>query len=476
MPRKGVLSVSEVSTMAVSAPPATTAATPSAASEPWPSPAHSWYAVSLFAIMVFTLFAAFPITGLVVEMIKADFHLNDKQVAVLVGSGAMWVNAFASLFISRLADSFSRKLIIGVGLLILGFCGWGSAIASTAMTFLVIRLIGGIGGAGNGSATYSMLGDLFPLAKLPKAVAVMNFGFCAALGLPLILGAKMYQVLSTLSISLPLVGELRPWQSILLFLALPDVIIGLLILFTLREPKRRARSLAPTAPTAGGAVPRSVPLAQILDYMWSNRRAFWPMYLGLGLNCVALGTSFWIVPFYQRTFGWTPDKFGYIQGMVYLLLAPLSLLFGGWLAEYWSKKGRADAAMRVVFLASLLHIPFAIGFGLVPNPYVALALLSASSCIILMGAGPQNGAFQSIVPNEMRAQITASFLFVFTMMQATGPYLVGWLTDNVFGDPKSLRYALALIHGITAPLAVIVFWIGLKPYGEAVVRARAWQN
>jgi len=426
--------------------------------------------------MVFTLFAAFPITGLVVEMIKVDFHLTDKEVALLVSSAAMWVNAFASLFISRLADSFSRKLIIGIGLLVLGLCGSASAVASTATIFFVIRLVGGIGGAGNGSATYSMLGDLFPLAKLPKAVAVMNFGFCAALGLPLILGAKMYQVLATLSISLPLIGELRPWQSILLFLAVPDAILGLLILFTLREPKRRARSLTASAPTIPGAVQRSVPVKDIVGYLWGNRRAFWPMYVGLGLNCVALGTSFWIVPFYQRTFGWTPDKFGYIQGLVYLLLAPLSLLFGGWLAEYWSRQGRADAAMRVVFYASLLHIPFAVSFGLVPNPYVALALLSASSCIILMGAGPQNGAFQSIVPNEMRAQVTASFLFVFTVMQAAGPFIVGWLTDNVFGDPKSLRYALALIHGVTAPLAVLVFWIGLKPYGEAVIRARAWQN
>lgn len=468
--------MSEVSTMAVSAPPAIAGATPSAASEPWPSPANSWYAVSLFAIMVFTLFAAFPVTGLVVEMIKVDFHLTDKEVALLVSSAAMWVNAFASLFISRLADSFSRKLIIGLGLLILGLCGSASAVASTAVAFFVIRLIGGIGGAGNGSATYSMLGDLFPLAKLPKAVAVMNFGFCAALGLPLILGAKMFQVLATISISLPLIGELRPWQSILLFLALPDAILGLLILFTLREPKRRARSLASSAPTTPGAAQRSVPVKDILGYLWSNRRAFWPMYVGLGLNCVALGTSFWVVPFYQRTFGWTPDKFGYIQGLVYLLLAPLSLLFGGWLAEHWTRQGRADAAMRVVFYASLLHIPFAVSFGLVPNPYVALALLSASSCIILMGAGPQNGAFQSIVPNEMRAQVTASFLFVFTVMQAAGPFIVGWLTDNVFGDPKSLRYALALIHGVTAPLAVLVFWIGLKPYGETVIRARAWQN
>jgi sugar phosphate permease len=72
----------------------------------------------------------------------------------------------------------------------------------------------------------------------------------------------------------------------------------------------------------------------------------------------------------------------------------------------------------------------------------------------------------------MRAQITASFLFVFTATQAAGPFLVGWLTDDVFANEKSLRYALSLIHTIAAPLAVLVFWMGLKPYGEAVTRIR----
>jgi sugar phosphate permease len=62
---------------------------------------------------------------------------------------------------------------------------------------------------------------------------------------------------------------------------------------------------------------------------------------------------------------------------------------------------------------------------------------------------------------------------VFTATQAAGPFIVGWLTDDIFGSEKSLRYALALIHTIAAPLAVLVFWIGLKPYGETVTRIRS---
>jgi MFS family permease len=269
-----------------------------------------------------------------------------------------------------------------------------------------------------------------------------------------------------------LLGEVRPWQSMLLMIAIPDGLLGLLILFTLREPKRRARVLSVDVADSS-TTRRSVPLKDIVAYMWENRRAFWPMYVGLGLNTLALGTASWMTAFYERTHGWTPKQFGLAQGLVYLLLAPASLLFGGWLAEFWAKRGHTDAALRVVLLASILHTPFAISFGLVPNPYVALALVSLSTCISLIGAGPQNAAFQTIVPNEMRAQITASFLCVFTAMQAAGPLLIGWLTDDVFGNEKSLRYALSLTHAVVAPLAILVFWFGLKGYREAVARMRA---
>jgi MFS family permease len=464
--------MNEASTMAVAAPPATTTSIPAGGAEPWPKAGHAWYAVTLFGFTIFTLFAALPITGLVITQIKADFELNDKQVALLVSSIPMWVYAFASLPISRLADSYSRKLIIGFGLVILGLFGAGAAVATTVTIFFLMRLLGGIGGAGNGAATFSMLGDLFPPEKLPKALAVMNFGFCAALGLPLIIGAQIFGALTSIqTLSLPLIGEIRPWQSLLLIIAIPDLVLGLLIIFTLREPKRRARGLL--LKSADPAAHKAVPVMDILRYMRANRRAFWPMYVGLGLNCLAFGTAAWSTAFFERTFNWTPAQFGTIQGLVYLLAAPACLLFGGWLAERWAKQGRADAALRVVVLGSALHVPFAISFGLVPNPYVALALLSLSTCLALIGAGPQNAAFQSIVPNEMRAQITASFLFVFTATQAAGPFLVGWLTDDVFENEKSLRYALSLIHTVAAPLAVLVFWMGLKPYGEAVTRIRS---
>ena len=111
-----------------------------------------------------------------------------------------------------------------------------------------------------------------------------------------------------------------------------------------------------------------------------------------------------------------------------LVLAPAGLLFGGWLAERLAKRGIADANQRVVVWASLAHIPFAASFALVPNPWVALVFASLNTCVIGIGTGPQNAAFQAIVPNNMRAKITATFLFMFTMARPSAR--CSWATSR----------------------------------------------
>jgi len=442
------------------------------ASEPWPSPARAWYAVGIFGATIFTLFGTQFLTSLILMAIKADLNLSENQLAIIFGSAGFFVLAFASFVISPLADFFSRRLIIGLGLLILGFCNLGTALVTAAGILLVVRLIGGFGGAGNGPATFSLLADTFPPSKLPKAMAAMNVGFMFALGLAYLVGGYLVRALATPTYTLPIVGELRSWQVVFLILAIPDLILGLLVMFTVLEPKRRGRTAGTSQPTLASAYSYT----RVFKYLYDNRRAFAPMYLGLLIDCIALGgNTFWMAVFYQRTHGWGPGDFGVYQGWALLLLAPAGLLFGGWIAERLAKRGIADANQRVVVWAGLAHLPFAILFALVPNPWMALAFATLNTCVVAIGTGPKNAAFQSIVPNEMRAKITATFLFMFTMGQAIGPVVVSSLTTHVFGD-ENIRYSLALSHGILGPLGVLVYWLGLRAYGEAYSRARAWQK
>lgn len=441
-----------------------------AASEPWPSPARAWYAVAIFGLTVFTLFGNQFILALMVEPIKNDLRLSDFQVALIFGGAGGFVLAVASLFVSPLADFFSRRLIIGIGLIILGLCNVASAMVVAAMALLVVRMIGGVGGAGNGPATFSLLADTFPPAKLPKAMATMNIGFMFAVGLSYLVGGYLLRSLATPEYTLPFFGTLRSWQVVFLILAAPDLLLGLLVWFTVLEPKRRGARTGSAPNSLRGAFSYT----DVIRYLAENRRAFVPMYFGLLINCIALvGNSFWMAPFYQRTHGWGPGDFGVYQGWFLLVLAPAGLVFGGWLAEYLAKRGIADANQRVVVWASLAHIPFAVSFALVPNPWMALVLASINTSIMAIGTGPQNAAFQSTVPNHMRAKITATFLFMFTMGSALGPMFVSSITTYGFDDPNKLRYSLALTHAVLGPLAVYIFWKGLRAYGELYQRVRS---
>jgi len=440
--------------------------------QPWPSPRRAWYGVTLFGLTVMTLFGSAGLIGLLMQSIKVDLQLTDTEVSLIVGFAAAAFNALASLPISRLVDTISRRLIIGVGLLIVGV---GSALTGLANGFwqlFAARLFSGIGGAGNGPATYSLLADYFPPEKLPKAIAFMNFGFTSGNGFALLLGGTLIAALAAMpDPSLPLIGSVRPWQLVFLVMAIPDVILGILMLTTVYEPPRRGRVLA------AGARHRAAPVRAVFAHLSTHRDAFGPMFLGLGLNSLAMGTLVWSAPFYERTYGWSPAQYGIIQGFVMLLIAPLGLAFGGWLAGRWARAGRDDANLRVVFVAAISHTPFAIAYALMPSPYLAVAAASLNSVLILIGVGPQNAALQVIVPNEMRGQVTALFLFLFTMIgMGLAPTVVALLTDYVYRDEADLRYSIATMHAVLAPLAAFVFWRGLPAYGRAVARAREWHS
>ena len=214
--------------------------------------------------------------------------------------------------------------------------------------------MGGIGGSGNAPATFSILADYFPAAKLPKALAVMNIGFYYGAALALLLGGALLGVISTLNVVLPIVGALRPWQAMLLLMAIPDLLLGILALTTLHEPKRRGSRIK-----AAANAPRVVPVRDVAKFLYDGRAAFGPMFLGLCCNSLAMGATFWNAPFFSRTYGWSPAQYGAIQGMVLLVLAPIGSLAGGFLAEWFAKKGRDDANLRVVFIGTALHVPFA---------------------------------------------------------------------------------------------------------------------
>ena len=444
--------------------------TPDGAGQPWPSPARAWYAVGIFALALTINFLDRGILNLLIEPVKHDLHLTDVQVSYLVGIAFVLFYVILGLPIARLVDSKSRRLIIGLGILTWSFMTAFCGLAQSFWQLFVGRVGVGVGEACNGPSTYSMLADLFPHEKLPRAISVLNFGFVTGTALASLLGGAVIHFVSTLPpISFPVVGVLRPWQLTFILVAMPGFVVASLFT-TVQEPLRRGRVIL-----AGQAV-QSLPVREVVRFLVANRGTYGPMFLGLAFNSVVFfGIQTWTPAFFSRTFGWTPAQIGVIFGLVLLIVAPVGLMCGSLLAERFAKRGRADANLLVTLIAFALAVPASILFPLMPTPELSIAMLGVLFFVAMLSPGPQNAALQIITPNQMRGQVTALYLFVFNAIGfGTGATVVAFVTDHIFHNEALIGYSMVTVGAVLGPISALFIWAGLKPYAASVLRARNW--
>ena len=447
---------------------------PSAAEQPWPKPRQAWYAVGVFALVLMLNFLDRGIVGLLVQPLKTDMGLSDSEVAMIMGLAFAVFYAIVGLPIARLADSRSRRTIIGVGLATWSFMTALCGLAQNFVQLFFCRMGVGVGEACNGPATFSMLADLFPPEKLSRAAAVLNFGFTTGQGLSLILGGAVIQALSTTpQVTLPLVGTIHSWQLTFMIVGIPGLLVALL-LRTVVEPARRGRMSGAIA--AGSGPVKNLPLADVLRFVVANGRTYGPMFLGLALQTMlAFGVGGWTPTFFVRTYQWTVPEAALAQGLIFLLVWPIGLIPGSLFAEWLTKKGYADANLRWTIIVQAIFVPLAAITPLMPTAGWALTLMALQGFVASFSIGPQNAALQVVTPGEMRGQITAFFLFMFNIIGfGLGPNIVAAFTDHVFHSDAMLRYSLAWTAAILGPLAVVTLWSGLKSYGRSAVAAKAW--
>lgn len=441
------------------------------AAQPWPSPRLAWYAVFVFSLSLLINFLDRGIVGLLVEPIKADLGLSDTQMGFILGFAFVTFYALLGLPIARLIDIGTRRTIFGVGIALWSVMTAACGLAGNFWQLFLARIGVGVGEACTGPSTFSMLADLFPRDKLPRALAVLNFGFTTGNGLALIIGGTVIAILAAAPpLALPGFGELATWQTTLLIVGLPGLVVAGLA-FTLPEPVRRGIDRA----AAGGDVPS---VREVARYVFTYRAAYGLMIVAIALKTVlAFGQQAWGPVFYIRTFGWSPVDYGLIQGTIILVLGPLGAVFGSRLAERLYARGHDDANMRVVFYSSYFVVPLSILFPLMPSAELAVAVGALNFFCAAWVLGPQNAAIQVITPNRMRGQVTALFLFAFNIIGfGLGPLVVPLLTDFVFRDEALIGYSLATAAAVLGPLAMIVIWMSLKPYGERLAAAREWED
>src|SRR5262245_22042114 len=195
------------------------------------------------------------IVGLLVQPIKRDLHLSDFEISLIIGFAFVLMYVILGLPIARMVDSFSRRVILTCGITAWSVATTLCGLAQNFWQLFVARIGVGAGESCSGPATFSMMADLFPPRKLPRAIAVLNFGFIAGTELSLLAGgAAIAWIGSWPSISLPVIGELYDWQLVFIVVGLPGFIVAALMM-TVKEPMRRGVAAATVSGTPAQSRP-----------------------------------------------------------------------------------------------------------------------------------------------------------------------------------------------------------------------------
>lgn len=429
-----------------------------AAAEPWPRPGIAWYAVVILVVAFIFSFIDRIIIAMLVEPLKQDLGLTDTQLGLLQGLAFAVFYATVGLPIGRWADRYSRRAIIGWGIF---FWSIMTAVCGLARNFweLFLARVGvGVGEAALSPAAYSMIADYFPREKLGRALGVYQSGAFFGAGLSFLVGGLVIQAVAKAGpISLPVLGDVKAWQLVFFAVGLPGILVALLML-TVREPVRRGRL------AAGG-----IPLGDVLRYTRQRWRVFVLHFIGFALLAVPITTIItWAFVYFTRVLAFTPPQAALRLGGLLVILSPLGVYTGGWLADFLQRRGYRDATLRVALLAAAGLLPLSAVPAFVTDRDLVIPLFGPLIFFASLSMALAPAALQVVTPNQMRGQVSAVWMLVLNLVTAgVGPSAVGAITDHVFGDPLAVGKSIALVNCLSVPLAALILWAALAPFRQA---------
>ena len=263
--------------------------------------------------------------------------MTDTQMGLLAGLAFALFYALMSLPIARFADKSNRKNILAAALVIwsgmTALCG-----AATGFVSLFLARLGvGVGEAGGSPPTYSIIADYFKPSERARAMGVYVTGAVIGTGGGLMVGG--------------LLGELLGWRLTFMALGLPGILLGVILFFTVREPKRG------TFDTGVERAKEAADMRKTLASLISNR-----VYVRLSisfamLTMVGYAMALWLAPIMLRSFDVSLSKVGLYLGLTYFAGGIPGPIIGGYLTDYLGKRNaRWRAWIPAIFIIASVAV------------------------------------------------------------------------------------------------------------------------
>lgn len=379
------------------------------------------------------------------EPIKQEFQLADWQLGLMTGFAFAAIYAIAGIPIARFADrpTTKRVSIVSWSLTLWSAATAMGGIATNYVQLLMARFAVGVGEAGSGPPSQSIIADHYGPHERGRAMGV--FALASPIGVAVGLSLGGY------------VADIFDWRVALFIVGIPGVLLAILFRLTVREP---TRGKADGRKITEADRPSMMTVIRVL----ARKRTF--VFLVSG-GCLAafgnLGLQYWFPSFFMRSFGMSLGEVGLAWGFASGAAGLLGTFAGGWLADRFGKK-TPRAILLVPAVAMVVALPFHIAAVLSDEWHMALVLLIVPTMMGTLWVAPNMVLNQGLAPLAMRATIVAISTFLINIIGlGLGPMVLGLVSDlftaSYGSSEMGLRYALIAMSPIYL-LSALCFYIG----------------
>lgn len=401
------------------------------AAQPIYTDAYTRYALGVFTAVYMVNLLDRQLLAILIEPIRTELGLSDTQIGFLSGISFAIFYTFLGLPIARLADHTNRRNIVAVAAILWSVMTAACGLAASYGWLLVARIGVAIGQAGATPPIHSLISDYFPPQRRTSAMAIYAIG--AALG-----GVLSFAAGGILS-------QIYGWRMAFIIMGIPGIFLGMLMLFTVREPPRGHWESTASSEAAP-------PISTVLKHLW-ELKTFRHLSLGGALAAFALySMGQWTPAFFIRVHEMSLAQAGIALAVVGALTTVTGTIAGGMLAE---RLGRTDRRWLMLLpgLGVLISTPFLVSGFLARDLTTSLLFLAAATLLVSMQTGPIAAITQGLAPPRMRALASAVLLFVLNIIgMGLGPQFTGLISDwlaPAYGV-RSIAIALALSAVATA--------------------------
>jgi predicted MFS family arabinose efflux permease len=397
------------------------------------SKAREWTSAPIYSLGLLTLIYSLnyldrQIISLVLPLLKADLHLTDTELGLVIGFAFVLFYSLMGVPIARLADRSNRRNIIAVGCAFWSVMTCLSGFVANVWQLAATRFLMGAGEAAGVAPSNSMIADLVSRERRPLALSIMTSGTgLAAL------------------VFFPIVGWIASthgWRSAFVFAGIAGTIVSALFFATVREPPRQARAIS-ASPT---------PFLEAVRFLAGARSYLLVIAGGAFMGIALYANLIWSATFLARVHGFSIVQIGTSLGPIRGICGIAGVLAGGLLA---SKLGERSLRWQLLVpgIACVLVLPAELLFLLPSSDVASLTGLGVAHFFASMHLGPIYSACLSIAGPRLRATASALFLLVANLVgQIIGPLVVGRLNDVWRAQYGSLAIRYSMVVGACCAL------------------------